>query len=105
MKTKTFTLLVTITDDGCAGVFNAAVLADAVKGALECGIPSFVLSQKAVYAVGAGSAGDAVNLSPVASAEVDAFDGDIIEMTRIQALSHTNDDRRVAKRMHAALHK
>lgn len=103
MKTKTFTLLVTITDDGCAGVFNAAVLADAVKGALECWIPSFVLSQKAAAAVGVAYVGEAMNLPPVASAEVDAFDGDIIEMTRIQALQHTNDARRTAKSVHASL--
>jgi hypothetical protein len=84
MQTKTFTLLVTVRDDGIAAVFNPIVLAAALKGALESGVPSFMIDSEQFAALKhdpliRASIGEH-NLPPVVVAEVDAFDGDLLPM-------------------------
>lgn len=79
MKTKTYTLLVTITDDGIAAAFNPDILAAAIQGALQNGIPSFVLDSTQVRKLGIpGIKVGEHHLSPVANAHVTAFPGDLI---------------------------
>jgi hypothetical protein len=82
MRTKTFTLLVTIRDDGSAAAMNPVILAAAVKGALETGVRSFMLSSSDVADLRKDPllAGKH-NLPPVVSAEVDALEGDHVGAT------------------------
>lgn len=82
MQTRTYTLLVTVTDDGCAPVFNPIILAAAVQGALEGGC-RFVLDSSQVRALAGdplirATVGEHI-LTPVSSAQVDAFTGDRVE--------------------------
>jgi hypothetical protein len=78
MKTKTYTVLVTVRDDGMAAVFNPDVLAAAIAGALESGIPSFMLDSTTAAKLGV-RAGEH-NLAPVVSAAVDAFEGEFLNI-------------------------
>lgn len=90
MQTKTFTLLVTITDDGISAAFNPKHLADAVKGALETGISGVVIDGKPDQ-----------HLCPVASAEVDVFHGDATHLMCVQMDQQAT--LRAARRLHANL--
>lgn len=99
MITKTYTLLVTVRDDGCAAVFNTVILAAAVKGALESGC-EFMLNSTEVYRL----ADDPMlnpriglnRLTPVVVAEVDAFQGDLLEDT----MRLDSKEVQAAKRLH-----
>ena len=71
MTTRTYTLLVTITDEPSAPVFSETVLADAVKGALETGIRGVVID----------GIPDAV-VPSVHAATVDAFAGNWLRTDR-----------------------
>lgn len=101
MQTKTFTLLVTISDDGCAAAFDREVLAAAVKGALETGIKRFMLDRAVAHRLRV-AAGEH-HLPPVVSAEVDAFEGDRLEC-RPGTVGYTAAmGPGAAKRLHASL--
>lgn len=108
MQTKTFTLLVTIRDDGSAAVMNPIILAAAVKGALETGIGSFMLTSSDVAKLQrdpllAGSKAGEHNLPPVVSAEVDAFNGDATHLMCVDMSSQ--NALRSARSMHSQLRK
>ena len=112
MNTRTFTLLVTITDDGMSAAFSPTILAAAVQGALETGIPSFMLDSGQAAAlnisgnplIGAAVAGDH-RLAPVASAQVDAFDGDRLECNPGTVGYTAANGSGAIKRLHAELRK
>lgn len=74
MQTRTYTLLVTVTDDSIAAVFDPDCLAAALQGALETGINSFPVNSDAAARLGVPSGEHFMN--PVASVTVDAFVGD-----------------------------
>lgn len=106
MQTRTFTLLVTVTDDGIAAVFNPIVLAAAVQGALKSGC-RFVLSSTQVEALNAddnplmnATVGEH-RLSPVAAASVDAFNGDATHLMCVNRGQQA--PLRAARRVHAEL--
>lgn len=110
MQTKTFTLLVTIADDGSAPAFNPTILAAAVQGALETGIGSFMLDSNqaaALLATGdpllAGAKAGEHNLPPVASAVVHAFAGDRLEIKPGSVGATAAVGPGAARRLHAAL--
>lgn len=102
MHTKTFTLLVTVLDDGTAAVFNPIILAAAVKGALEQGC-EFVLDSAQAEAIKGHPLIRATvgqhRLAPAVSAEVDAFDGDWLCVKPLQ----TAQVMAAAKRTHRDL--
>lgn len=107
MQTKTFTLLVTVRDDGIAAVFNPMILAAAVQGALENGIHSFMLDSAQAEALQAegnpGVKAGEHNLPPVSSASVDAFAGDA---THLMCVAMPEQGRlRATRRLHAELRK
>lgn len=105
MQTKTFTLLVTVTDDGSAAVFNPIILAAAVQGALENGC-RFVLDSTQVEALQRDPLINATvgehRLPPVASATSDAFDGDRLRTDMINPVVR---EIRKAQSLHAELRK
>lgn len=99
MQTKTFTLLVTVRDDGCAPVFNPVLLAAAVKGALETGC-EMMLSSTDTEKLQSNPLLQGIKpglhrLAPVVSAEVDAFAGDHLGVTNEHGLK--------ASQLHAEL--
>lgn len=95
MKTATFTLLVTISDDGSAAVMKPEILAAALEGALEGGISTFMLDS--TRAAAAGVPPGEYWTSPVASATVTALPGSLLRLQKLDSPEMK------ATRMHASL--
>lgn len=97
MKTKTFTLLLTISDDGNSNAFKPDFLAAAIEGALELGVRDFALDSARGARLGVISGEH--SLLPVLSATCDVLEGDVLR----SAMS-TTDPIVGVRRIHRLMH-